>query len=162
MAAHKILVVIEPLLIDEDYYARVEGREIISNLAKAAGRPVKAVTGYADELAAYNVRHAAQLRLRSAVDPEGHLVAHEARVIFDGGAYANAKPLPALAPAGGTAIMSAYRVPNVRISVQVAYTNTVPAGHVRAPGEVQALFAGESHLDMIARELGMDPLKIRS
>lgn len=34
---HKILVVIEPLLIDEDYYARVEGREIIANLAKAAG-----------------------------------------------------------------------------------------------------------------------------
>ncbi|KAI3379503.1 hypothetical protein SNEBB_009203 [Seison nebaliae] len=34
---HKILIVIEPLLIDEDYYARVEGREIISNLAKAAG-----------------------------------------------------------------------------------------------------------------------------
>ena len=34
---HKILVVIEPLLIDEDYFARVEGREIISNLAKAAG-----------------------------------------------------------------------------------------------------------------------------
>lgn len=34
---HKILVVIEPLLIDQDYYARVEGREIISNLAKAAG-----------------------------------------------------------------------------------------------------------------------------
>ena len=34
---HKVLVVIEPLLIDEDYFARVEGREIISNLAKAAG-----------------------------------------------------------------------------------------------------------------------------
>ena len=34
---HRILVVIEPLLIDEDYYARVEGREIISNLSKAAG-----------------------------------------------------------------------------------------------------------------------------
>ena len=34
---HKILVVIEPLLIDQDYYARVEGREIISNLSKAAG-----------------------------------------------------------------------------------------------------------------------------
>ncbi|KAH8922408.1 small nuclear ribonucleoprotein [Atractiella rhizophila] len=34
---HKILVVMEPLLIDEDYYARVEGREIISNLSKAAG-----------------------------------------------------------------------------------------------------------------------------
>lgn len=34
---HRILVVIEPLLIDEDYYARVEDREIISNLSKAAG-----------------------------------------------------------------------------------------------------------------------------
>lgn len=34
---HKILVVIEPMLIDEDYFARVEGREIISNLSKAAG-----------------------------------------------------------------------------------------------------------------------------
>ena len=34
---HKILVVIEPLLIDQDYYARVEGREIISNLSKSAG-----------------------------------------------------------------------------------------------------------------------------
>ena len=34
---HKILVVIEPLLIDEDYYARQEGKEIIQNLAKAAG-----------------------------------------------------------------------------------------------------------------------------
>lgn len=42
---HKILVVIEPLLIDEDYYARVEGREIISNLAK-----VRAWSGVPDIL----------------------------------------------------------------------------------------------------------------
>ena len=41
---HKILVVIEPLLIDEDYYARVEGREIIANLSKAAGRPTMIAT----------------------------------------------------------------------------------------------------------------------
>lgn len=41
---HKILVVIEPLLIDEDYYARVEGREIISNLSKAAGLPTMITT----------------------------------------------------------------------------------------------------------------------
>jgi splicing factor 3B subunit 1 len=41
---HKILIVIEPLLIDEDYYARVEGREIISNLAKAAGLPTMIAT----------------------------------------------------------------------------------------------------------------------
>ncbi|KAL1917566.1 uncharacterized protein VTP21DRAFT_3959 [Calcarisporiella thermophila] len=41
---HKILVVIEPLLIDEDFYARVEGREIISNLSKAAGLPTMITT----------------------------------------------------------------------------------------------------------------------
>ncbi|KAJ8652471.1 hypothetical protein O0I10_011867 [Lichtheimia ornata] len=41
---HKILVVIEPLLIDEDYYARVEGREIISNVSKAAGLPTMITT----------------------------------------------------------------------------------------------------------------------
>jgi splicing factor 3B subunit 1 len=41
---HKILQVIEPMLIDEDYYARVEGREIISNLAKAAGLPTMIAT----------------------------------------------------------------------------------------------------------------------
>ena len=64
-------------------------------LAKATGRPVKAVTRYADELAAYNVRHAARMRLRSAVDAEGHLLAHQARMVFDGGAYAAAKPMPA-------------------------------------------------------------------
>jgi len=41
---HKILIVILPMLIDEDYYARVEGREIISNLAKAAGLPTMITT----------------------------------------------------------------------------------------------------------------------
>ena len=41
---HRILAVIEPLLIDEDYYARVEGREIVSNLAKAAGLPTMIAT----------------------------------------------------------------------------------------------------------------------
>jgi CO/xanthine dehydrogenase Mo-binding subunit len=130
-------------------------------LARATGRPVKAVTRYADELGATNVRHASVMRLRSAVDNDGRLLAHDAFVLMDGGAYAAAKPLPALALAGGIAVMSAYRVPNVRIEHQVVYTNTVPGGHVRAPGEVQAMFAGESHLDAIARELGIDPLEFR-
>ena len=60
--------------------------------------PVKAVTRYADELAALNVRHAARIRLRTAVDGEGRLLAHEADLLFDGGAYASAKPLPAPRP----------------------------------------------------------------
>jgi CO/xanthine dehydrogenase Mo-binding subunit len=130
-------------------------------LARATGRPVRAVTSYADELAVTNVRHAARIRLRSAIDSEGRLIAHQADVRFDGGAYAAAKPLPHLALAGGVATLSAYVVPNVRIDVRTIYTNTVPGGHMRSPGEVQALFAGESHLDAIARELGEDPLAFR-
>jgi CO/xanthine dehydrogenase Mo-binding subunit len=130
-------------------------------LAKATGRPVRAVMRYAEELGQTNVRHASLLWLRTAVDAEGHLVAHEARMLFDGGAYAAAKPLPNLALSGATATLAGYRVPNVRIKAQTIYTNHVPAGHVRTPGEVQALFAGESQLDELARELGEDPLQFR-
>jgi CO/xanthine dehydrogenase Mo-binding subunit len=130
-------------------------------MARATGRPVRAVTRYADELAALNVRHASRIRVRSGVDADGRLLALEADLRFDGGAYASAKPMPHLTPAAATSILSAYRIPNVRIDITTVYTNTVPAGHMRAPGEVQALFAGESHLDAVARELGIDPLEFR-
>jgi CO/xanthine dehydrogenase Mo-binding subunit len=86
---------------------------------------------------------------------------HTAEVIFNGGAYAGGKPLPALVPGGGVATLAPYHVPNARIELLCAYTNTVPGGHMRSPGEPQAAFAGESHVDMIARELGIDPLELR-
>ena len=57
--------------------------------------------------------------------------------------------------------MAAYHVPHVLVDAWTVYTNTVPGGHVRSPGEVQALFAGESQLDAIARDLGLDPLEFR-
>lgn len=130
-------------------------------LARATGRPVKSVMSYVDELSAANPRHAATVTLRTALDAEGRFLAHEARVVFDGGAYAAAKPLPPLVLAGGRQTMAPYRVPSVAIDVLTVYTNSAPAGHMRAPGEVQALFAGESHVDLIARQLGIDPLELR-
>lgn len=130
-------------------------------LANATGRPVKAVTRYADELGAMNVRHAAQMRLRTAVDADGRLLAHEAEIRLDGGAYAAAKPLPHLSLSGATATLVPYVVPDVRIATTTVYTNTTPGGHMRTPGEVQALFAGESHIDAIARALGQDPIAFR-
>lgn len=130
-------------------------------LARATGRPVKAVTTQAEMFGATSLRHAARIRLRTAVDADGRLLAHRADILFDGGAYAGAKPLPHLALAGGLHTLAAYRIPHVRIDTRTVYTNTVPSGHVRAPGEVQALFAGESHLDGIARALGIDPLAFR-
>ena len=130
-------------------------------LARATGRPVKSVMSYVDELGAANTRHAATIRLRTAVDGDGRFLAHEARVVFDGGAYASAKPLPHLNLPGGVQTMAAYHVPSVKIDALTVYTNSTPAGHMRAPGEVQAMFAGESHVDLIARELNIDPIELR-
>lgn len=130
-------------------------------LARATGRPIKAVMTYVDELQGTNPRHAATIRLRTAVDQDGRFIAHQADVHFNGGAYAAGKPTPELTPQSGVASMAAYNVPNTRLDLKTAYTNTVPAGHMRAPGEVQALFAGECHVDRIAQEMGLDPIELR-
>ena len=130
-------------------------------LARATGRPIRMVTSMADEFAATSVRHASVVRLRTALDADGRILAHEADVRLDGGAYAGAKPIPSLVPGGATSALMSYHVPILRIDARVLYTNTVPGGHVRAPGEFQALFAGESHVDELAAAAGLDPLTFR-
>ena len=130
-------------------------------LARLTGRPVRAVTEPAQELADINVRHAAVLRLRTAVDADGILLAHQARIVLDGGAYAAAKPLPHLNMPGSVRTLAGYRCPNVDIESLAVYTNTVPGGAMRAPGDVQAGFAGESQLDELAAVLGEDRLRFR-
>jgi CO/xanthine dehydrogenase Mo-binding subunit len=130
-------------------------------LARATGRPVSAVMSYADELQAANPRHGATITLRTGIDRSGRIVAHAAEYRLDGGAYAAAKPMPELTPPGPLATLSAYDIENVRVEATVYYTNTVPAGHMRSPGEVQAAFAGESHIDMIAAAIGLDPIAFR-
>lgn len=129
-------------------------------LARATGRPVKAVMTYVDELQASNTRHAASLRLRTAVTRDGRFLAHQSDVVLDGGAYAAGKVSPALVvPAHAT--LSAYHVPVTRLEVKAVYTNSVPGGSMRAPGDPQSMFAGECHVDLIARELEIDPIELR-
>ncbi len=130
-------------------------------LARATGRPVKAEMTYADELGAANPRHTAAIHVRTAVDADGHFLAHESRLLFDGGAYAAGKPIDGLVLRGGLSTLAAYRVPETRLELTTVYTNNVPGGHMRAPGEVQALFSGESHVDMIASALGIDRIELR-
>ncbi len=130
-------------------------------LARATGRQVSAVMSYADELQSANPRHGGFIRLRTGVDGAGRIVGHAAEFRFDGGAYAAAKPMPELTPPGPLACLGAYDIEHIRIEATVYYTNTVPAGHMRSPGEVQAAFAGESHIDVIASELGIDPVEFR-
>lgn len=128
-------------------------------LALHSRRPVRMVMNYMEEFMAANPRHAAKIFLKTGVKRDGTLVAHEARVIFNSGAYGGFKPgvnLGGASRAGG-----ANRIPNVYIEALQVYTNTVPCGHMRAPGEPQSLFAIESHMHDIARRLGIDPLEFR-
>jgi CO/xanthine dehydrogenase Mo-binding subunit len=130
-------------------------------LARATGRPVRSVMRYADELQISNTRHAATIRLRTGVDAEGRITAHEATVLFDGGAYAAGKPVAFLMPGDAMLTLAGYHVPAARVDVTTVYTNQLPGGHDRAPGQPQNAFAAESHLDLIAKDLGIDPLDLR-
>jgi CO/xanthine dehydrogenase Mo-binding subunit len=132
-----------------------------AHVARATGRPVMAVMDFGDELQASAPRHATRLVLRTGVDREGRFLAHSVRAVIDGGAYAAGKPGAALAPIGALETLGPYRVPTTRLEIVAVYTNNLPGGNMRAPGEYQAIFAGESHLDLIATELGIDPLELR-
>ena len=128
-------------------------------LALAARRPVKMVMTSFEELTAGNPRHSATITLRTGLDQDAKIQAIDARIVFNAGAYAGFIPGPTLH--GYSELAGTYRVPNCTIEVLRAYTNTVPRGHMRSPGAPQVTFAVESHIDMIAHELGLDPLEFR-
>src|SRR5712691_712102 len=130
-------------------------------LARATGRPIKSVLSYTESLTTHNSRHSAHLQLRSAVDANGRFLAHTMDVVFDGGAYAATKIGPGVLPGGVFQGMAPYRVPHVRMAARAVYTNNMPGGIMRSPGELQGVWAAESHIDMIARELGLEPIELR-
>lgn len=156
-------VVIEPAFIGGDFGAKGEvGPEPIAYvLARQTGRPVKVVRTYTEELEAGNPRHPAVMRLKTGVKRDGTITAREAIVTLDGGAYAGMKYNPQLILPSVNRIFGPYRVPNVRLEARWAYTNNVPGGIARAPGQPQVVFAGESQIDMIAADLGLDPMEFR-
>lgn len=128
-------------------------------LARASGRPIRMVTNQNDEFLGGIHRHAATIRIKSGVDGSGNLTAREVEILFNNGAYAGYRPHPTVGGAAQAA--GCYRIPHVRISSTHVYTNQGPCGHMRGPGEPQVGFAVESHTDMIARRLGMDPVEFR-
>ncbi len=130
-------------------------------LAKATGRPVRMVNEYIEEFMEGNPRHSTVMRLRTGVKNDGTITAHEAEAFVNTGAYAGYKPLGIIGGAVRSAMAGPYRMPAVRLASTEVYTNTVPCGHMRSPGEPQGAFAIESHMDEIARKLGMDPWEFR-
>ncbi|HEX6512168.1 MAG TPA: xanthine dehydrogenase family protein molybdopterin-binding subunit, partial [Chloroflexota bacterium] len=130
-------------------------------LAKATGRPVRMVMTYTEEFVAGNPRHPGYIQFRTGVKRDGRLVAHEARVIFDSGAYAGYKPVPTVDLGGARKFGGAYRIANAKMESMIVYTNHVPGGFMRAPGDPQMSFCLESHIDEVAHKIGVDPLEFR-
>ncbi len=130
-------------------------------LAQRTHRAVKMVNSYAEELAAAAHRHPAVITLRTGVDDDGRLCALQARAIFSGGAYAALKANAEVTVQGPRRVASYYRIPAIQVETLCAYTNQVSCTQTRTPGSPQAVFAMESQIDIIARELGMDPVAIR-
>jgi CO/xanthine dehydrogenase Mo-binding subunit len=128
-------------------------------LSAKTGRPVKMLMDYQEEFEAGNPRHASVVKVRTGVKNDGTITAHHQDMIFNSGGYAGLMPLGYLA--GTDRIAANWKIDNARFDHRQVYTNTVPGGYMRGPGEVQGTFAMESHLDEIARKLGMGIVEFR-
>jgi carbon-monoxide dehydrogenase large subunit len=128
-------------------------------LAQQTKRPVKMTMTYAEDLTAGNPSHLSVITVRTGVKRDGRIVARHLRAIHASGAYGGQKPIRASIGGAGTA--GPYRIDHTFMEAIQVYTNTVPCGFWRAPGALQTMFAVESHMDLVAQELGMDPAEFR-
>lgn len=128
-------------------------------LSQKTGRPVKMVMDYQEEFEAGNPRHPAIIKLRTGVKKDGTITAHHQDMVFNSGAYAGLMPQGYLA--GTDRIAANFRIAHARFDHRHVYTNNVPGGYMRGPGEVQGSFAIESHMDEIARKMDIDVVEFR-
>ena len=154
-------IVVEPVPVGGDFGGKGSMADvpIAYHLSKAAGRPVRMGMDYTEELTAGSPRFAAVITVRSGVTSDGRITARSAKVFLNGGAYGGFTPmttLPLIKDVGGV-----YRIPHFRVDGYSVYTNCVPGGHFRGPGQPQVIFAVESHMDLIAKQLELDPVEFR-
>lgn len=154
-------ILLHPLYIGGDFGGKGTpiNLPVAYYLALHTGRPVKMVLDYVEELIAGNPRHNVVIRLKTGIKHDGTMTAHQVGFYVNAGAYAGYKPRGMIG--GATESAGPYRCANARMESTHVYTNTVPGGYMRAPGEPQAVFALESHVDELAAAIGMDPLAFR-
>jgi CO/xanthine dehydrogenase Mo-binding subunit len=126
--------------------------------ALLAGLPVKIALSMEEQFYTLT-KHAATLRIKSGVSKEGRITARECEVWWNGGAYADIGPR--ITQKSGFTAPGPYDIDHVSIDSYALYTNLPPAGALRGFGIPQLVWAYESHTDMIAKELNIDPLAIR-
>ena len=128
-------------------------------LALKSGRPVKVIYDRGEDMAATTKRHPALVRHRTGLSRDGRLLAQDVEVVIDGGAYVTLSPVVlsrAIIHAAGP-----YTCEHVRIQGRAMFTNAVPFGAFRGFGAPQTQFAGERHMDVVARTLAVDPVELR-
>jgi CO/xanthine dehydrogenase Mo-binding subunit len=141
----------------EEYPSMIAGHAAL--LARKSGRPVKLIYDRVEDMIATTKRHPAIVRHRTGLRRDGRLIAMAVDVVLDGGAYAT---LSAVVLSRGLIHASGpYRCDNIRIRGRATMTNTPPNGAFRGFGAPQTQFAIEVHMDRVAAELGIDPVRIR-
>jgi CO/xanthine dehydrogenase Mo-binding subunit len=128
-------------------------------LARKSGRPVRLVNSRQEEMLTCLCRENAEIRIRSAISPEGEIVGREAIVLMDCGAYGGEQIF--LSTMTTHTLGGNYKLGSVKIASRVIYTNTAPNGAFRACNGVYNTFALERHTDEICAAIGMDPLEFR-
>jgi 4-hydroxybenzoyl-CoA reductase subunit alpha len=128
-------------------------------LSKKSGRPVKIVLTMEEVLSSHRRRHPMIVRLKTGVKKDGTILAHDCRIVADGGAGTGVGPSTI---ANAFYFMNLpYVVPNVRYEAFRAYTNRPISVAQRGNGIQQIRYAADVQLDMIAHDLGLDPVQIR-
>ena len=141
----------------EEYPSMIAGHAAL--LAMKSGRPVKLLYDRVEDMLATTKRHPAIVRHRTGVTRDGRITAMNVDVVMDGGAYAT---LSAVVLSRGVIHASGpYRCDHIRIRGRTTMTNTPPNGAFRGFGAPQTQFAVEVHMDRIADEIGLDPVRLR-
>jgi len=141
----------------EEYPSMIAGHAAL--LALKARRPVKLVYDRVEDMLATTKRHPAIIRHRTGVTRTGRLTAVDIDVLLDGGAYATLSAV--VLSRGIIHATGPYRCDHIRIRGRVVMTNTPPNGAFRGFGAPQTQFAADVHMERIAEQLGLDPVRLR-
>ena len=137
-------------------YIKLEA--LVTALSLLVRKPVK-ISLTMEEQFFMVTRHPCTFKIKSAVTKDGKIIARQCRIWWNGGAYADIGPR--VTQKAGFTSAGPYDIDNVWIDSYAVYTNRPPAGALRGFGAPQTAWAYESHMDMIAREMGLDPADFR-
>jgi CO/xanthine dehydrogenase Mo-binding subunit len=137
-------------------YIKLEA--LVTALALLVRRPVKIALTMEEQFFTIT-KHPTTFRIKSGVTKDGRVIARRCEIWWNGGAYADIGPR--VAQKSGFTAAGPYDIDNVAIDSYEVYTNRPPAGALRGFGIPQLVWAYESHTDMVARELGIDPVEFR-